>query len=312
MRSEGLKNSRLDSPEMPDTGWTPQRLLTRISRGDQFSVIRGRLVVVPASGLAVPDDWLADNAAKIMAVIGAVAGMTVLRYERFETSTRKFHGVQLIFSDLTNHQQGPGDTFPTAFFNAVTTRQRTTAAGQAGDPLPKNNFSLTLTPGKQPPAFWQFWERTGLAHPKKLSCYHKKMALLKSRFFTADIHTTAAIKRKILNESLVPISLTADQTADALNLYCGDNTGTTQRQRGDKAVTTAGDNDSQSDQHQCGLQAIQPTGHLPTEHSYTEAQVHRVPDKAISSGMSSGVDDRLPAAQTTDEWLLDYERGKLA
>ncbi|MAR01587.1 MAG: hypothetical protein CMI00_13745 [Oceanospirillaceae bacterium] len=297
---------------MPDTVWTLQRLLTLINRGDRIAVTRGRLVVVPASGRVVPDAWLADNAAGIIAVIGAAAGIAVLRYEQYAISTRRFHGVQLIFSDLTNHWQGAGETFPAAFFNAVTTRQRTTAAGQAGDPLPKNHFSITLTPGKQPPAFWLFWERTGLAHPQRPSRYHKKMALLREQFFTADIHTTSTIKRKILNETLTPISMSATEINDAVNRYCGYKPGPTQVQGGYKAGTTTGYSDSQPDQQQCGLQAIQPTGHLPTEHSYTETQVNSTHEQAISNAEKGGSGNRPPATQTTDEWLLDYESGKFA
>ena len=296
---------------MPDTGWTPHRLMTLISRGDQFSVTHGRLVVVPASDRSVPDDWLADNASGIMAIIGAAAGKTVLRYEGYETSTRKFHGVQLVFSDLNDQQQ----LFPTAFFNAVTTRQRTTAAGQSGDPLPKNNFSIVLTPGKRPPAFWQFWERTGLSHPQRPSRYHKKMALLREQFFTADIHTTATIKRKILNETLTPISMSATEINDALNRYFGYKSGPAQVQGGYKVGTVAGYSDSQLDQQRRDLQPFQTTGFQTTEYSYTETQVHRFPDKTILNGMSSGVENRprtVIAAQTVDEWLLDYEKGKLA
>jgi hypothetical protein len=311
--------------------WSRERVLQLLERA-AVAVDHGRLVIQPNSGESVPESWFGDNHRAILTVISRVMDVSIYLYQGYTTKSGKYSGVELTFWDIHN------DTYPLAYFNACLKRQRNTKNAKAGELLPKGHFSIFINMGKRPPAFYQFWQRTGLRQPKRLSTYHEKMGQLSSILFTANTTKTSAIDRKIVNESLRPLCLSYQEIVAAFNRKSattsssgssqnltntslvmsspsGDNLTTAYRQSGDnlsttdrQACSTTKSNDASQAvaSGQFNPHAFKPQN---TEHSYTETQNNSMDtirsNREVMPFNAAG--GRCVEEQTIDEWLDDYD-----
>ena len=98
---------------------------------------------------------------------------------------------------------------PHAIFHAGLKKSRTTKTGKKGDPLPKGRFNITKNY-----AFFKFWERAKIPHPRRLSEYHEHMGKLRNMVVTMELNE----KGKAINDSLMPLSVSCDAIATALNI----------------------------------------------------------------------------------------------
>lgn len=279
-----------------------QSLLER----SRVSVYRGRLIIEPFSGGMVPNDWLAKNKVDILSSISCTMEVPFLLYQGYETKKGKYEGVGLTFHNLSN------DTHPLAYFNACLKRQRTTKAGKKGDSLPVGHFSIFLQKGKRPPAFYQFWQRIGLDHPRFKSAYHEKMGQLSDLVFTANIKPSRAIENKINNESLTLVNLTDTEIRQEFSF---DKSSITFRENPDKTSITSREGSSISKPRNASdtktysqnkLQVFKPQN---TEHSYTGTQINsdtfkRVTEVDMPDNKSDAVED--VKNQTDAQWWASY------
>lgn len=256
-----------------------------LSRGDEISIVLGRLVVHPISGKPVPQDWLDEHSPALLREILCMLGIDAYEYGGY--STGKF-----------GHQKAPGvviqlpsfvDGLDThAIFNAELNRDRTTKAGAKGTDLPKGHFRI----GKRS-HLYRFWQSTGLRTPKRLSSLHDYLGNLRDILFAADL--VAGQKKRLDTASLRPLAITF---AEVRNAFQPDNCRAFAGQASGNCRTKVPDKDLAPPQQNKGLQGNQTTGtenHGKTVIStdvYTAVNVSTQPIKR-------------PQEQTVEEWLAE-------
>lgn len=178
---------------MNPAGFMLARLL---SRGDKVSIDNGQLRIESRSGKDVPANFLKDYSEAITVDILSTLGITGYRFLKHSTGyygEYKAGGVTLQFTDLLTGEN------PYACFNAKLKRQRNSATGEKGKPLPKRQFSVSKRSN-----FYKFWLATGLPTPESLTRFHTCMGKLKLLVFTAELTS----QDKFNNQSLRPLKVT--------------------------------------------------------------------------------------------------------
>lgn len=252
-----------------------------LARGDKVALIRGRLIITPASGNQPPASWMTAHHRQLIAEAASMAGLLALDYVRYSVGNygpKRAGGVTLQFRCMATASEYY------AIFNAETKRSRTTKAGKAGEPLPKGQFRV----GKQS-AFVRFWESTGLPY-HRLSDFHDYMGNLSGLIYTAEIADGDRLDAKSVRPLDISTALLLRQTG----LIHPDNSPTTSRQAPDNIPTRFPDKESAQTQTPQRFQPFQGAGQkkcgntVIREHGYT-------------------VIPTLPEYQTNDEWLDDYQ-----
>ncbi|MDX2366861.1 MAG: hypothetical protein QNK36_00360 [Colwellia sp.] len=165
-------------------------LETLISRGDHIDIIKGKLVITPASKQPVPKKWLAENSTRLLNEIATLLDINVYIYDSYSTGNYGKHkspGVTLQLINLTTGE----DCYVT--FNVELKRSRTSKSGIKGSCLSKGQFRIS-----KKYKFYQFWLSTGLNLPPRLSSFHDYMGNLKQCFFIPTFDHDAKVKDKII------------------------------------------------------------------------------------------------------------------
>ena len=249
-----------------------------------MSIERGQLVIQPASGKPVPPEWIAANTARLCREVLTAVGMDAFEYTDYSTGhygKTRSAGVTLRFVSVVSGQS------VYAVFNADLARQRTTAAGKAGAPLPKGQFRI----GKRS-NLYKFWMGTGLPFPRRLAAMHDYMGALRGILLTGSLTGD-----RFSTGSLEPVDLTIEQCRQAV---LPDNIRTTSGQLPDKFRTRVPDKEIAPAQSPRGLQPNQTTCVSNHENKLTR----RCEYKTLSNTPQET--HRRPEDQTVDEWLADY------
>lgn len=250
-------------------------LATLLARGDRIAVVRGRLVISPASGKPVPDDWLKEWAEPLVIAAARLAGLPALSYQGHDvgnyqvgngSGTRK-GGLALQFRCLTTGQE------LYAIFNVDTKRARDTKAGKKGDPLPPGQFRAGKKSG-----FYHFWQCTDLPF-QRLANLHQRMGNLRELVYTADLSTGERIASATLRPLEIP------------NLAI--NSQTSRNQIANNMQTRVANKETQQRQQPRGIQPNPTTGE--PNHGNKVIREHGYKGKGKS-----------PQDQSSDEWLTDY------
>lgn len=168
------------------------KLLDRLtSRGDLVALERGRLIIQPASGGKVPQDWLKAHSEELALTLAARANTLLYKYVGYTIGAygkHKADGVTLQFVNMATGEE------VYAIFNVNRERVQNNRKGKAGAKLPAKQFRLTKRM-----ELYKFWLRTGLAEPetKYLSEFHRVMGRLKQVFFTMSASNGKADKSTI-------------------------------------------------------------------------------------------------------------------
>jgi hypothetical protein len=205
-------------------------LETLLSRGDQVELIKGQLVITPASKHPVPKKWLSENSACLLIEIATLFDINVYVYDSYSTGNYGKHkspGVTLQLINLTTGE----DCYVT--FNVELKRSRTSKSGVKGSCLSKGQFRV----GKKY-KFYKFWLSTGLSLPPRLSSFHDYMGNLKQLFFIPSFDRGAKIKDKIIpllnlcnNEILTKFLQSNPNNCQTSHIQQPDNSQTTARQK---------------------------------------------------------------------------------
>ena len=256
-----------------------------ISRGDTVSIELGRLAIQSASGKPVPPEWINKHAPEVCRAVLMTAGLDAFEYIGYTTGHYGKHrapGVTLRFTSVVT-----GETAH-AIFNVDLTRQRNTAGGKAGAPLPTGQFRV----GERS-HFYKFWLGTGLLMPDRMQRFHKCMGKLSGILFAGTLNND-----RFDAHAIRPVSLSADQVRIAV---LGHKEGTTWAQLRHKEGTSAGHKESAEDHTVSGFQSIQ-TACGPNH----ENKLIRKHDNKVSP-INPIHTPKAPQDQSVDEWLAAYE-----
>lgn len=166
-------------------------LLTKLlNRGDNISIVQGKLLIKPSSGLAIPPTWLKKNELLLINEICQLSNLIPLRYVSYTTGSygiKKSQGITLQFINLKTND----DAY--VIYNASLKRTRKSKGGNQGDPLPKKQFIVS-----ERSSFYKFWLSIGLPLPKSLSKFYECMGRLKPLIFTGNVNFNNRISSKII------------------------------------------------------------------------------------------------------------------
>ncbi len=259
-----------------------------LSRGNEVCIEHGRLVIRPASGKPIPQDWFQDNAPGLIREILNDVGIESHEYRDYTTGLYgkgKLPGVNLQFRSVVANSSAY------TIFNADLTRTRTTKTGKAGSPLPDGHFrvgELSL--------FYNFWMETGLAVPKSLTSFHDYMGKLRGILFSAEM--TENRPNRLKSGSIRPLSVSAEQVRSA---FFPDKLQTKAGQAPDNFRITLPDNDSAQRLEARGFQPKSTTCH--ESHGKTVIREYEYKRSDLPNpGHQS------PQNQDWKEWLEDYSR----
>lgn len=257
-----------------------------LSRGDEICIERGKLVIRPASGKPIPQDWFQHHSPGLIREILMALGIELYEYHGYTTGLygkAKLPGVQLQFSSVAANSSAY------TIFNAALTRSRTTKTGKAGSPLPAGHFRV----GERS-HFYGFWLETGLTVPRSLTSFHDYMGKLRGILFTAEM--TANRENRMESGSIRPAYVSADQIAAA---FLPDKQRTNSGQVPDNCRIKMPDKNF--------AQTLTPQGFQPKSTACHDSYGKTV----IRKDEYTGVDQSLrpyktPQEQTCEEWLEDY------
>lgn len=255
-----------------------------LGRGDTVSIELGRLTIQPASGKPVPPQWLIECTPDICRSILKAAGLDAFVYVGYRTGhygKHKAPGVTLQFVSVVT------GVAAYAIFNVDLTRQRVTASGKAGAPLPSGQFRV----GERS-HFYKFWLGTGLKMPDRMQRFYKRMGKLSGILFVGSLNND-----RFDAQTILPLSLAAEQVRLAV---LGHKEGTIWAQGGHKEDTTPGHSKTAASHAHQGIQPIQ-TACAPN-HGKTVISKHGNKVSPITPIPTP----KPPQEQTVDEWLADY------
>jgi hypothetical protein len=170
-----------------------------LNKGDNISIVQGKLLIKPSSGLDVPSIWLKQYEPLIINDICRLFNIVPLRYVSFSTGSygcKKNEGITLQFVDLQTNE----DAY--LIFNASLKRTRNSNSGKKGDQLPGKQFIVS-----ERSSFYKFWCTTGLSLPRSLSKFYECMGKLKPLIFTGKVD----FKRRIIDKTIPLLEVSNEQ-----------------------------------------------------------------------------------------------------
>lgn len=256
-----------------------------LRRGDSVAIERGRLVIRPASGLPVPEQWLADNRLRLCREVLELTGLDAFEYVGYDTGhygKSRAGGVTLQFVSVLS-----GEAFY-AVFNVGLKRERSSKGGKKGDPLPRGQFN--------PPRggeFIRFWLSTGLTVPNRLPKIYKHMGILRRVLLTGE---RSRLDGRLEKKTIALLEVSAEHIRIAA---LGDNAGTVEGQGRDNEGTRPGDKETRQSQTQQGSQPFSTT--CVSNHGNTVI-------REDGCTVAVPVPNTSPEDQSVDDWLKEYDQ----
>jgi hypothetical protein len=265
-------------------------LETLFSRGDHIDIIKGKLVITPASKQQIPKKWLAENSTRLLSEIATLLDINVYIYDSYSTGYYGKHKSPGLTLQLINISTGE-DCYLT--FNVELKRSRTTNNGVKGSSLPKGQFRIS-----KKYKFYQFWLLTGLSLPPRLSSFHDYMGNLKQCFFIPTFDHGAKVKDKI-----IPL----------LNICHGEVLGRFSQVKTNNSQTS-------NIQQPYNAHTNMPYSEIAQPHEYkglsgdgatcsNNYELSKQGSAVISNPLPNTKSIKRPEEQTVDEWLDNLENG---
>lgn len=270
-------------------------LLDRLlNQGDLVVLDNGQLIIQPASGREVPEEWLEEHRGVLALTLATRANTPMYKYIGYTIGAYGKHkkdGVTLQFVSMTTGEE------VYAIFNVNRERVQDSPKGKAGTKKAGKQFRIT-----ENMALYKFWLRTGLAEPERkyLSEFHRVMGRLKPVLFTMSTGGNKADKRTIKAATVTSTKRHENRGK------VGDKTGEEMGKSGGKDV---------------GIESpARPssTG-LTVESSYVSDKVRlKLISKEVSKdalpcsntlntpNTKNTYNEVAPQEQSIDEWLSDY------
>jgi len=263
-------------------------LETLFSRGDHIDIIKGKLVITPASKRPVPKKWLAENSTRLLREIAALLDINVYIYDEYSTGYYGKHKSSGLTLQLINISTGE-DCY--LIFNVDLKRSRTTNSGIKGTCLPKGQFRIS-----KKYKFYQFWLSTGLSLPPRLSSFHDYMGNLKQCFFIPTFDHAAKVKDKI-----TPLlNLCHGEVLGRFSQLNPNNSQTSNIRKPYNTHTNVPYSDIAQTYEYKGLSSDDTT-------CSNNCELSKQGSAVISNPLPNTNHIKKPHEQTTDEWLNDWE-----
>lgn len=253
-----------------------------VKRCASLSIEQGKIKIRPANGdQRSADQWLAKHHDQLLIEILKATGQRAFRYVGYSTGCYGRHkagGVTLQLVEVLTGEQ------LYCVFNVSVRRSRSTHHGKKGAMLPLGHFSAA-----KGSAFVVFWQRAGLALPRRLSAFNDYMGKLQGPIFTGSIESQGKINKRDLR----PLELTFDQIRGHTSYPATlpDKSRTTAGQSPDKSRTSAPDKETAQRQR---IRSVQQDSGACENHHGSRLTVTRV------------TGETLPPEP--DPWLLEYEQ----
>lgn len=267
-----------DSRILGDLNVSYDLLRRLLARGDEVSITNGRLLIVPASGVTPPQDWLREQCTALEREVLSTVGINAYRYESYSTGRYlvgqggvKAPGVTLQLTSAI----GEGNAY--SVFNANLDRAR---GPNKGKPLPKGQFRVGTRH-----AFYQFWIRTGLKVPPTHK-FHDYLGNLRPILLTGE----AASDGRILMTALRPVTLRCGVLRGKL---MPPNSPLMATQLTPNSRPFFPPNHSAETQYSKGIRLVTSTGN--TNHENKVVRYTNTRDVPVD-----------PREQSTEEWLIDF------
>jgi hypothetical protein len=264
-------------------------LETLLSRGDHIGIIKGKLVITPASKLNIPKQWLADKGGNLVREIAKLYDLDVYIFDSYSTGHYGKHnsaGVTLQFINTTTGEQCH------ITFNAELKRSRTTPKGKKGSNLPKGQFRI----GKKY-MFYKFWLATKLSLPPRLSAFHDYMGNLKQLYFVPNVD----YKNKVIDKIIPLLNIEHSEILNRITSNAAYNNQTSSIQQPYNKHTSMPNSDLVKSHVNKGLTRNQTT----CSNNY---ELSKQGSTVISNPLPKTNYNKKPHEQTTDEWLNDWEQ----
>jgi hypothetical protein len=263
-------------------------LETLFSRGEHIDIIKGKLVITPASEQPVSKKWLSENSTRLLMEISALLGINVYIYDGYSTGYYGQHKSPGLTLQLINISTGE-DCYLT--FNVDLKRSRTNKNGVKGSCLPKGQFRIS-----KKYKFYQFWLSTGLSLPQRLSSFHDYMGNLKQCFFIPTFDHGAKVKDKI-----IPLlNLCHSEVLARFSQFNPYNSQTNDIQLTYKSHTNTPYSEIAQPYEYKGLSGDDTT----CSNNY---ELSKQGSAVISNPLPNTNHIKKPYEQTTDEWLNDWD-----
>jgi hypothetical protein len=289
-----------------------------LSRGDELSLVAGRLIIKTNNGKEVSKSWLQKFEIELIQEIIDSLGLVAYQYLSYTTGFYGKHKSEGLTMQFVNTNDG-SEAY--AIFNVMLKRKRTTSHGKLGTLLPKGHFNLGVRHG-----FKKFFVLSTKKVNIRNASIHEHMGLLKPIFFTGNTNSQS----KIINETLMPIEVSFEQIKTAYqDKFTGNSRVTHGQLTGNSRLSSTVNeygqnhvfNDVQADlstcqnNHELSLQGSRLIGNplasnssLDTSNNeHLEIGTQNQTFTRVMTGNKSLAPKR-PQDQTTDEWLQDYDR----
>jgi len=260
----------------------PNLLSKLINRKDNISITNGRLVIEPASGKPIPDDWLEENWFDIVKDAALLTGRNCFSYQEHKIVKNYFPDVsiRLEFISLVT-----GESIP-MFFKVHTERAKDSKYGKKGNQLPQGSWRLPSNSGLR--TIWPF------PKPRRNSEYCEKIWQFKHLIFDGNITP----KGKLSKDTFKPLEIAMSEITSATRRQLIGNTSATDRQtsRQEKPVTQITE----------GLHPNSTGCDIPELKSNKVSEYESNPSPASFSSITEHIQ-----AISNEKWLSEYNAGNL-
>tara|TARA_R110000744_G_scaffold158285_7_gene274289 strand:- start:238 stop:1059 length:822 start_codon:yes stop_codon:yes gene_type:complete len=260
------------------------RLLTK---GDEIAIVKGCLIITPASGKKVPESWLTVNGSLLLIEIVNLLNIDAYSYTNYSTGRygkNLYQGITLQFEDIK------GGSEAHAILNAQITRTRSSKHGKAGDDLPNGQFKVSTKHN-----FYKFWLATGIKLPTRNSAFFDYMGKLKRMLFVGELN----YKNKFINKTLRCLELSSEMIKAAYIQSLPNNIQATPKQLPNNFPTRISNKEMTSKlaANDAGLNST--TCESKYGLSYQGGEVK-------SNTLIVNIVKKRPQEQTNDEWMDEY------
>ena len=268
-------------------------------RGDLVALKSGRLIIEPASGADVPDDWLKLHSDELALALATRASIPLYKYIGYTVGSygkHKADGATLRFVSMTTGEE------VYAVYNVDRGRIKDSAQGKAGSKLSGKQFRIT-----EKMALYKLWLRAELPEPdrKYLSEFHRVMGRLKTVLLTMRVSDGAADKNTIQAVTVPAAEVhknrgkVGDKTGEEVGKNGGKITGIENPAKPSNARHT-GESNYVSDKVRLKLISKEVSKDaLPSSNTFNTTHSINTYNRSTTP--------IAPQDQSVDDWLNDYE-----